>query len=250
MGNIMKKITVGALVAISSLIASACGPRPTSTGAGGSGGSGRGGSGPGGAGGSSTGGTGGVTPPTGANSVAYTGCSMAWNIGNGYKRVGGKVMWNSDNYQTSAMVVQNWTSTSSASWRLFDQKMNSIGGKDKVKAIMVQICVFSSRATDMELKSMIAAARDHVNPGTHIYIVGQPQYEAGHECALSGNGGVTWTDDQAKKLAADTSVNMDLSYLGQFKIDSTKNEVSPDTCHATSTGEDKLGEQAKQFFGG
>src|SRR5262245_36974677 len=85
----------------------ACGPRPTSTGSGGSGGSGA----SGGSGGGGTGGTGGVTPPTGANSVAYTGCSMAWNIGNGYKRVGGKVMWNSDAYQTSAMVVQNWTNS-------------------------------------------------------------------------------------------------------------------------------------------
>ena len=202
-----------------------------------------------GVGGGSAGG-GSVTPPTGANSIAYIGCSMAWNIGNGYKRVGGKVMWNSDSYQTSAMVVQNWTNANSSSWNLFDQKMNSIGGKDTVKAIMVQICILSSRATDAELKSMVASARQHVNPGTHIYIVGQPQYQAGHECSLAGNGGAKWTDDQAKKLAADSSVNQDMTYLGQFIIDSTKGEVSNDTCHASSSGEDVLGKQAMTFFGG
>jgi hypothetical protein len=51
-------------------------------------------------------------PSTGfaKNSIAYVGCSMANNIGNGNKRVGNGVMWNSDNYGTGAMVVQNWTS--------------------------------------------------------------------------------------------------------------------------------------------
>jgi hypothetical protein len=199
---------------------------------------------------SGTGGTGGFTPPTGANSIAYIGCSMAWNIGNGYKRVGGTRMWNSDSYQTSAMVVQNWTNENSSSWQLFDRKMNSIGGRDTVKAIMVQICIRSSRATDAELRSMVASARKHVNPGTHIYIVGQPVYQAGHECSIAGNGGAKWTDDQAKLLAADPSVNQDMSYLGQFKLDSTKSEVSPDSCHATQTGEDVLGRQAMAFFGG
>jgi len=204
-----------------------------------------------GAAGGGSAGSGSVNPPTGENSVAYIGCSMANNIGTGYKRVGGKVMWNADSYQTGAMVVQNWTDTNSASWKLFDQKMSSIGGKDKVKAIMVQICIFSSRATDAELKSMIASARNHVNPGTHIYIVGQPQYEAGHECSLAGTGGAKWTDDQAKALAANSAVNQDMTYLGQFKLDSTKNEVLSDSCHASSpTGENKLGEEAKAFFGG
>jgi hypothetical protein len=175
---------------------------------------------------------------------------MAWNIGNGYKRVGGRIMWNSDSYQTSAMVVQNWTNPNSASWRLFDQKMNSIGGKDVVKAVMVQICIFSSRASDAELKSMISAARQHTNPGTHIYIAGQPVYEPGHHCFLAGVDGATWTDQAAQKMAADPSINQNLSYLGPFRLDSTKGEVSPDTCHATPTGEDVLGREAMTFFGG
>jgi len=224
------------------------------TGTAGSAGTGAAGSGmAGGAAGGSAGsaGSGSVTPPTGENSVAYIGCSMANNIGVGYKRVGGKVMWNADSYQTGAMVVQNWTDTNSASWKLFDQKMTSNGGKDKVKAIMVQICIFSSRATDAELKSMVASARNHVNPGTHIYMVGQPQYEAGHECSLAGNGGAKWTDDQAKAMVADPSVNRDMTYLGQFKLDSSKGEVLSDSCHASSpSGENVLGDQAKAFFGG
>jgi hypothetical protein len=188
--------------------------------------------------------------PTEPNSVAYIGCSMAWNIGNGYKRVGGQVMWNSDSYQTSAMVVQNWTDPGSSSWNLFDQKMNSIGGIDTVKAIMIQICIFSSRATDEELRSMISSAREHVNPGTHIFMVGQPQYEVGHDCSLAGAGGAQWTDEQAQALANDSSVNENLTYLGKFMLDSSAGEVSSDTCHASSSGEDELGRQAMAFFGG
>jgi len=195
-------------------------------------------------------GSGAMSLPTEQNSIAYIGCSMANNIGTGYKRVGGKVMWNADNYQTGAMVVQNWTNSSSSSWRLFDQKMQSIGGKEKVKAIMVQICIFSSRATDDEVKSMIRSVRAHTNPGTHIYLVGQPQYQAGHECTLAGSGGAKWTDDEAKKIAADASINQDLTYLGTFKLDSSKGEVSPDSCHASTSGEDVLGRQAMAFFGG
>src|ERR1041385_6970028 len=147
-------------------------------------------------------------------------------------------MWDLDHYQTSAMVVQNWTDSNSSSWQLFDQKMNSIGGESTVKAIMIQICIFSNRATDQELRSMISSARNHVNAGTHIYMVGQPQYEAGHECSLAGTGGAKWTDDQAKALAADSTINQDMTYLGQFKLDSTKGEVLSDSCHASSpTGE-------------
>lgn len=232
----------------------------------GAGGSSTGGTSGGGAGGSAAGGTsgaggsnggaggsGGFEPPTGENSIAYSGCSMANNIGTGYKRVGGKIMWNADNYQTGAMIVQNWTSANSSSWQLFDQKMQSIGGKDTVKAIMVQICVGSQRATDKELRDMVASARQHVNPGTHIYIVGQPVYNDGHECFIAGDGGADWTDEKAKELAADATVNQDMTYLGKFILDDTKGEVaaSGDTCHATSpVGEDSLGNQAKAYWGG
>ncbi|WP_437277169.1 hypothetical protein WME90_38925 [Sorangium sp. So ce375] len=228
-------------------------------GASGTGGGGSGGadaSGPASVGSTSTGGdpgTGGGDdglPPTGNNSVAYTGCSMANNIGTGYKRVGGKIMWNSDNYQTGAMVVQNWTNPNSSSWQLFDQKMASIGGKDVVKAIMVQICILSQKATDKELRDMVNAARQHVNPGTHIYIVGQPVYNAGHDCFIAGTGGADWTDMKAQELAKDPTINENMSYLGKFILNNDAGEVS-DGCHASSPkGENVLGEQAKAFFGG
>ncbi len=97
---------------------------------------------------------------------------------------------------------------------------------------------------------MISSARQHVNPGTHIYIVGQPQYQAGHTCSIAGTGGAEWTDQQAQALAADSSINQDMTYLGKFLIDSTKGEGSNDSCHASSSGEDVLGNQAKAFFGG
>jgi hypothetical protein len=211
----------------------------------------------GGAGGS--GGTGGASgscangagakpcPPMEPNSIAYIGCSMADNIGQGYGQVGGKIMWNNGGYGTGAKVVENWGPNGDA-WSLFATKLNAIGGKDKVKAIMVQICVLSTHSED-NVKAMIKAARDHVNPGTHIYLVGQPQYEAGHTCSLAGKGGAEWTDATAKKMAADSSVNQDLTYLGQFNLDTTKNESS-DGCHASATGLPVLGNQAKAFWGG
>lgn len=215
----------------------------TGTGGGGTGGAGAGG-------GAGTGGGDDGLPPTGENSVAYTGCSMANNIGTGYKRVGGKIMWNADNYQTGAMVVQNWTNPSSSSWQLFDRKMDSIGGKDVVKAIMVQICILSQRATDQELRDMVNAAREHVNPGTHIYIVGQPVYNEGHDCFIAGAGGADWTDMKAQELANDPTINENMSYLGKFILNNDAGEVS-DGCHASSPkGENVLGEQAKAFFGG
>ena len=82
-------------------------------------------------------------------------------------------MWNNSGYGTGAKVVENWGPSGDA-WSLFATKLNAIGGKDKVKAIMVQICVLSTHS-EANVKAMIKAARDHVNPGTHIYLVGQPQ---------------------------------------------------------------------------
>jgi hypothetical protein len=96
---------------------------------------------------------------------------------------------------------------------------------------------------------MVAAARAHTNPGTHIYMVGQPQYEAGHECDLAGEGGAQWTDEKAQELAADPSINENMSYLGQFPLDCSNGECA-DSCHANAAGEDLLGQQAMEFFGG
>jgi len=171
---------------------------------------------------------------------------MADNIGQGYGQVKGTIMWNNSGYGTGAKVVENWGPSGDA-WSLFATKLNANGGKDKVKALMVQICVLSTHSED-NVKAMIQAARTHVNAGTHIYLVGQPQYEAGHTCSLAGAGGAEWTDATAKKMAADSTVNQDLTYLGQFKLDTTKGESS-DGCHASASGLTVLGNQAKAFWG-
>lgn len=213
-----------------------------------SGGSSAGGGGSGGSSGSClSGATAKPCPPTEPNSVAYIGCSMADNIGEGYATVGGKVMWTNSGYPTGAKVVENWGPNGDG-WSLFNTKLNAIGGKDKVKAIMVQICLLSTHS-EANVKAMIQAARDRLNPGTHIYLVGQPGYEAGHECFLAGDDGAKWADDTAKKLAVDPTVNKDLTYLGQFLLDTTKGESS-DGCHASASGKTVLGNQAKAFWGG
>ena len=188
-------------------------------------------------------------PPTGNNSIAYIGCSMANNIGTGYREVNGKIMWNDSNYGTGAMVVGNWTSASSSSWTLFDQKATANGGKSAIKAIMVQICIFSP-VPDSDVISMIKAARQHVPADAHIYMVGQPQYPNGANCTLA-NKQEKGTDDQAKKIGADTSIDSNMSYLGVFMLDPAKNEVVSDGCHATDpTGTKALGNQAVAYWGG
>ena len=188
-------------------------------------------------------------PPTGNNSIAYIGCSMANNIGNGYKAVGGKIMWNSDGYATGAQCVPQWVEGGTA-WGGFDNKMKAIGGKDVVKAIMVQICIIQP-ATDAQVKSMIKAARAHVNADAHIYLVGQPQYENGHHCDIAGGQEAT-TEEQAKRLGADKSIDPNMSYLGTFLLNCDNGECA-DSCHASAgagKGEERLGNQAKAFWGG
>lgn len=218
----------------------AAGGASAGTNAGGSGGSGPGACGTG---------TAKPCPPTGNNSIAYIGCSMANNIGNGYKAVGGKIMWNSDGYGTGAQCVPQWVEGGSA-WPGFDKKMQAIGGKDVVKAIMVQICIIQP-ATDAQVKSMIKAARAHVNPDTHIYLVGQPQYENGHTCDIAGGKEAT-TEEQAKRLGEDKTIDSNMSYLGTFLLNCDKGECA-DSCHASpgaGKGEERLGNQAKAFWGG
>ena len=188
-------------------------------------------------------------PPTGNNSIAYIGCSMANNIGNGYKAVNGKIMWNSDSYGTGAQCVPQWVEGGTA-WGGFDNKLKAIGGKDVVKAIMVQIFIINP-ATDAQVKSMIKAARAHVNADAHIYLVGQPQYENGHHCDIAGGKEGT-TDEQAKRLGEDKSIDPNMSYLGVFLLNCDNGECA-DSCHASAgagKGEERLGNQAKAFWGG
>lgn len=190
-------------------------------------------------------------PPTEAGSIAYIGCSMAENIGSGYGKVSGKLMWTNSGYGTGAQCVPNWVEGGSA-WGGFDKKLAAMGGKDKVKAIMVQICIISP-ATDDQVKSMIKAARAHTNPDAWIYLVGQPQYKNGHTCQIAGGKEAT-TDEQASRLGKDTTIDSKMSYLGKFMMDCPAGQGAggdcSDSCHANDTGERSLGNQAKAFWGG
>ena len=111
----------------------------------------------------------------------------------------------------------------------------------------MQICIFAQQGvTAAEVQKMITNARAHSTPTTRIWITGQPTYEAGHTCSLAGTGGTELTDMRAKE--ADNPAN-GIYYAGTFKIDSTKGEVSSDTCHASSAGELTLGDQFIAKFG-
>ena len=141
-------------------------------------------------------------------------------------------------------VVQNWTPASGGVWTSFDQKATQYG---KPTDIWMQICIFGSQGvTAAEVQTMIKNARAHSTPTTRIYITGQPTYEAGHTCTLAGNGGTELTDMRAKEADKPSD---GVYYAGTFKIDSTKNEVSSDTCHASSAGELTLGDEFIAKFG-
>jgi hypothetical protein len=181
------------------------------------------------------------TPPaTGPRSMGFIGCSMAENVAQGYTAVGGQRMWGP--YGTGGMVVQSWTDTNSASWRLFDQQVSRFG---KPTAVWVQICIFAQNGvTYDEVKRLIANARQHAAAGAKIYITGQPLYDAGQTCTLAGANGPQLTDTLAKQAAADASQNV--TYPGAFRL--RTGEVA-DGCHANTTGQASLGRQAMTFFG-
>ncbi|ASW55275.1 cellulose-binding domain-containing protein [Plantactinospora sp. KBS50] len=183
-------------------------------------------------------------PPTGGpqtpNSMGFIGCSMAENVAQGYVADGGRRMWGP--YGTGGMVVQNWTSTNSSAWQLFDQQANRYG---RPSAVWVQICIFAQNGvTYNEVKQLIANARQHAAAGATIYITGQPLYDAGQSCFLAGSGGPELTDSMARQAAADASQNV--TYPGAFRLHS--NEVA-DGCHANTAGQASLGQQALSFWG-
>jgi hypothetical protein len=186
----------------------------------------------------------GVPPPPpgdGPNTMGFIGCSMAENTASGYRAVGGQRMWAP--YGTGGDVVQNWTNTNSAAWNKFDQQVATYG---RPSAVWVQLCVFSYLGvTDDEVRSMIANAREHAAPDATIYITGQPLYEDGWTCFLAGSDGPLITDQMARQAGADPSLNV--IYAGTFgPLGST---TTSDSCHANSSGERLLGEQAMRYFG-
>lgn len=179
-------------------------------------------------------------PGGGPNTMGFIGCSMAENTSQGYRAIGGQKMWAP--YNTNGDVVQNWTSNNSAAWGKFDQQANRFG---KPTEVWIQICVFSNRVTYDEVKQMIANTRSHSAPDVKIYISGQPLYAAGLTCDLAGAGGPEKTDQMAKQAGDDPTQNV--IYIGTFGP-LTSGDRS-DSCHANTTGQRKLGEQAAQYFG-
>jgi hypothetical protein len=175
------------------------------------------------------------------HSMGFIGCSMSENVAQGYVADGGQRMWGP--YGTSGMVVQSWTSTTSASWKLFDTQVAKYG---KPSAVWVQVCIFASQgATYAEVKSLIANARQHAAPGAKIYITGQPIYpDNPSSCALAGPTGPALTESLAKQAAADATQNV--TYPGTFQL--MKGE-EVDGCHANTAGQASLGKQALAFWG-
>jgi hypothetical protein len=117
-----------------------------------------------------------------ANSMGFIGCSMAENVSQGYRAVGGTRMWGP--YGTGGLVVQAWTDPNSTAWQRFDQQASRFG---RPTAVWVQICIFAWRgATYDEVKRLIANARLHAAPGATIIISGMPLYDPGQTCFLAG----------------------------------------------------------------
>ena len=169
--------------------------------------------------------------------MGFMGCSMSVNVATGYNRRMGMRMWPPISAY-GGQVVQSWTPASGGVWSSFDNAANQYG---KPTDIWMQICIFAQQGvTAAEVQKMITNARAHSTPTTRIWISGQPTYEAGHTCSLAGTGGTELTDMRAKE--ANNPAN-GVYYAGTFKIDSTKGEVSSDTCHASSAGELTLGDR-------
>lgn len=180
-------------------------------------------------------------PPGGADTMGFIGCSMAENTATGYRAIGGKKMWAP--YGTNGDVVQNWTSNTSAAWTKFDNQVAKFG---KPTEVWIMICIFAQNGvTYDEVKKLIANARSHAAAGAKIYITGQPLYASGLTCDLAGAGGPEKTDSLAKQAAADTSLNV--VYPGAFGPMTSGDRT--DSCHANTTGQQKLGQQAAGFWG-
>ncbi|WBB61851.1 hypothetical protein O7599_04675 [Streptomyces sp. WMMC500] len=173
------------------------------------------------------------------NDMGFIGCSMAENVAQGYRAVGGTRMWGP--YGTGGMVVQAWTDPDSSAWQSFDRQKSQFGTPT---AVWVQICVFAQNgATYDEVKRLIANARQHTSPGATIYITGQPLYDQGQTCFLAGPDGPQLTDSLARQAAADPTQNV--IYPGSFHLASS--EVA-DGCHANTAGQQSLGRQAQAFW--
>ncbi|MDW5330291.1 cellulose-binding domain-containing protein [Plantactinospora sp. KLBMP9567] len=183
-----------------------------------------------------------TTPPAtgGPNTMGFIGCSMAENVSQGYRAVGGQRMWGP--YGTGGAVVQSWTNTNSASWQSFDRQAAQYG---RPATVWIQICIFAQNGvTYNEVRQLITNARQHAAPGANIIISGQPLYDAGQTCFLAGSGGPELTDSMARQAAADASQNV--TYPGVFRLRS--GEVS-DGCHANTAGQQSLGHQAMGYWG-
>jgi hypothetical protein len=183
-----------------------------------------------------------TSPPTsgGPNTMGFCGCSMAENVAEGYRSVGGQRMW--ANYGVSGKVVQNWTNPSDSAWTMFDQQVDKYGEPDTV---WVQVCIFPEGATYEEVKQMIALAREHAAPNATIYITGQPLYPEGNVCSLAGGAdGPPSTDRLAQQAGNDSSLNV--IYSGTFTL---KNSEVADGCHANAAGKTSLGNQAVEKWG-
>lgn len=174
--------------------------------------------------------------------MGYVGCSMSDNVAAGYAAVGGQRLWPSlPDYW--GQVVQDWANPNDEVWNTFDAQVSTYGVPT---AVWIMVCIFNPPGVALdEMKTIVGLVRQRA-PNATIYITGQPLYEAGADCSVAGANGPQLTDDMAKQVANDSSLE-NVEYAGTFGPLSAAQKA--DACHANNAGQRLLGEQAAEKWG-
>lgn len=171
-------------------------------------------------------------------SIGYVGCSITYQIVEGYFLMGGRSVWPVEQRYDDGGVM-NWGNPRMPFQRVFDENIQRY---PDTEVIWLQLCIpVHDPVTYTHANSVVDMIRTRL-PDAEIYVSSLAPYA--HLCEGSGTTGVALGQRLAEELAerrADVKLGPTFSTL-------TESETENDKCHLEAPGKRKLGKELKEFF--
>jgi hypothetical protein len=179
--------------------------------------------------------------PSGAGQVGLVGCSMTVDAAQGYRSVGGSVLWPSARLGYGGGTVRRWGEAERGRdfWSNFDAALTRQPGTE---AIWWQLCTSGVAEDDFEHAVDVLEELRLRMGDVPVYVSAQPGYTDGHVCDSAGSGGPERMEELASRLVE----------TGRVRAGPVLSPLPPDrlsdSCHASEEGRAQMGEDLVGFF--
>lgn len=175
--------------------------------------------------------------------VGYLGCSMTRNALQGYRHLGGTVLWGEIGAYGGGG-VSRWADVDNPNNRHWQEFSRLLEAHPQTRFFWIELCS-QVDAAEQETYEALLQILEHVRsqvPFAIFFVSAQPAYTDGHICHLTGADGPAQMQVLVDQLVAERRA-FPGPLMGPLSAEQTS-----DGCHASREGAELMGQQLLDFF--